>query len=62
MGVGGLSNCLFPIETHITCDSQGIGGVYPLSSSGSEHVLLPAENLCKQFGSFICGRKRHFYI
>ena len=36
-GVGG-SNCLFPIETHITCDFQG--GLDPLSPSGSALVHL----------------------
>ena len=30
----GGSNCLFPIETHITCDFPG-GGPDPLSPSGS---------------------------
>ena len=25
-GGGGVSNCLFPIETHITCDFPGGGG------------------------------------
>ena len=30
MGGGGGFNCLFPIETHITCDFPG-GGVGPLS-------------------------------
>ena len=28
---GGGSNCLFPIETHITCDFPGRGGPDPLS-------------------------------
>ena len=28
---GGGSNCLFPIETHITCDFPGVGGPDPLS-------------------------------
>ena len=33
---GGGSNCLFPIETHITCDFPGGGGPDPLSPpSGS---------------------------
>ena len=30
-GGGGGSNCLFPIETHITCDFPGGGGPDPLS-------------------------------
>ena len=44
-GGGGGSNCLFPIETHITCDFPG-GVQTPLSPSGSAlaickvHVLL----------------------
>ena len=29
-GGGGGSNCLFPIETHITCDFPGGGGPDPL--------------------------------
>ena len=33
---GGGSNCLFPIETHITCDFPGGGGVRtPCPPSGS---------------------------
>ena len=28
-GGGGGSNCLFPIETHITCDFPGGGGPAP---------------------------------
>ena len=36
---GGVSNCLFPIETHITCDLPGGGGVRTLCSpSGSALV------------------------
>ena len=31
---GGGSNCLFPIETHITCDFQG-GVLTPCPPSGS---------------------------
>ena len=31
VGGGGGSNCLFPIETHITCDFPGGGGPDPLS-------------------------------
>ena len=35
-GGGGGFNCIFPIETHITCDFPGGGGVPdPLSPSGS---------------------------
>ena len=30
-GGGGGSNCLFPIETHMTCDFPGGGGPDPLS-------------------------------
>ena len=28
-GGGGVSNCLFPIETHVTCDFPGGGGGGP---------------------------------
>ena len=33
-GGGGGSNCLFPIETHITCDFPGVSGP-PVPPSGS---------------------------
>ena len=34
------SNCSFPIETHITCDFPGRGGLDPCPpSSGSVHVV-----------------------
>ena len=36
-GGGGGSNCLFPIETHITCDFPG-GVRTPVPPSGSAHV------------------------
>ena len=37
---GGGSNCLFPIETHITCDFPGGGGVLtPCPPSGSALAL-----------------------
>ena len=37
----GGSNCLFPIETHITCDFPGGGGgPDPLSPSRSSLVLV----------------------
>ena len=36
-GGGGGSNCLFPIETHITCDFPGGSGP-PVPSSGSALV------------------------
>ena len=40
-GGGGGSNCLFPIETHITCDFPGGGGSGPQSPlwirTGVEH-------------------------
>ena len=32
-GGGGGSNCLFPIETHITCDFQGVRTPCPPSGS-----------------------------
>ena len=35
-GVG--SNCLFPIETHITCDFPGVGGPDPLSPPLDPHL------------------------
>ena len=35
--VGG-SNCLFPIETHISCDFPGEGGLDPLSSPLEQHL------------------------
>ena len=34
-GGGGGSNCLFPIETHITCDFPGGGVRTPCPPSGS---------------------------
>ena len=36
---GGGSNCLFPIETHITCDFPGGGVRTPCPSLGSALVL-----------------------
>ena len=47
-GGGGGSNCLFPIETHITCDFPGGGGgSEPLSPSGSALVnsYIPLDKL-----------------
>ena len=38
-GGGGGSNCLFPIETHITCDFPG-GGPDPLSPPLDLHLGL----------------------
>ena len=35
---GGGSNCLFPIETHITCDFPGGRGPYPLSPPLDPHL------------------------
>ena len=38
---GGGSNCLFPIETHITCDIPGGRGIDTLSpKSGSAYAIL----------------------
>ena len=39
---GGGSNCLFPIETHITCDfpGRGGGGTDPLSPSLDPHLII----------------------
>ena len=36
---GGGSNCLFPIETHITCDFPGSGPPASPTPSGSAHVI-----------------------
>ena len=36
---GGGSDCLFPIETHITCDFPGGGSVPPVPPSGSALVF-----------------------
>ena len=41
---GGGFNCLFPIETHITCDFTGGGGPDPLPPSGSAHILFSLYN------------------
>ena len=39
-GVGGGSNCLFPIETHITCDFPG-GGVWtPCPPRLDQHLMF----------------------
>ena len=35
----GGSNCLFPIETHITCDFPGRGGPDPLSPPLDPHLI-----------------------
>ena len=37
---GGGSNCLFPIETHITCDFPGGGGPDPLSPPLDPHLIF----------------------
>ena len=37
-GGGGGSNCLFPIETHITCDFQG--GQDPLSPPLDPYLVI----------------------
>ena len=37
-GGGGGSNCLFPFETHITCDFPGGGGPDPLSPPLDPHL------------------------
>ena len=37
---GGGSNCLFPIETHITCDFPGGGG--PIFQGGSGSPVPPS--------------------
>ena len=37
---GGGSNCLFPIETHITCDFPGGGGSGPLVPPLDPHLLV----------------------
>ena len=43
-GGGGGSNCLFPIETHITCDFPG-GVRTPCPPSGSALGWIQTENL-----------------
>ena len=55
-GGGGGSNCLFPIETHITCDFPGGGGSGPpVPPSGSalalvtkSHYLVCNERPCQK--------------
>ena len=37
---GGGSNCLFPMETHLTCDFPGGGGPDPLSPPPSGSTLI----------------------
>ena len=37
----GWSNCLFPIETHITCDFPGGGGQDPLSPPSGSALGIP---------------------
>ena len=44
---GGGSNCIFPIETHITCDFPGGSGP-PVPPSGSALVLLFWGSVYKQ--------------
>ena len=39
-GGGGVSKCLFPIETNITCDFPGGGGPDPLSPPLDPHLGL----------------------
>ena len=39
-GGGGGSNCLFPIETHITCDFPGGGGVQTPCPPLDPHLCL----------------------
>ena len=46
---GGGSNCLFPIETHITCDFPGGGGSgSPVPPSGSALAEVKLKN-CFQY-------------
>ena len=47
---GGGSNCLFPIETHITCDfpGGGGGGSDPLSPPPLDPYLA-----CTHFGAYV---------
>ena len=47
---GGGSNCLFPIETHITCDFPGGGGSGPPVPPLDPHLQfsMPAHYLCVQ--------------
>ena len=44
-GKGGGSNCLFPIETHITCDFPGGGGPATLFPPLDPHLNLTYENI-----------------
>ena len=46
-GRGGGSNCLFPIETHITCDFHGGSGppVPPSASALGLEAVVEAENM-----------------
>ena len=45
----GGSNCLFPIETHITCDFPGGGGSGPpVPPSGSALVCYDLGEFCTQ--------------
>ena len=55
---GGGSNCLFPIETHITCDFPGVGGPDPLSPPLDPHLFVSISrsfhfNICLQTMSII---------
>ena len=51
-GGGGGSNCLFPIETHITCDFPGWSGP-PVSPSGSALALQKSRSLHASFTNFV---------
>ena len=48
---GGGSNCLFPIETHITCDFPGGGGSGPPVPPLDPHLLV---FICRSFHFNIC--------
>ena len=50
-GMGGGSNCLFPIETHITCDFPGGGGSGPPVPPLDPHLLV---FICRSFHFNIC--------
>ena len=49
---GGGSNCLFPIETHITCDFPGGGGSGPPVPPLDPHLM---NNFIEQTNTGICS-------
>ena len=49
---GGGSNCLLPIETHITCDFPGGGGSDPLSPPLDPHLITSVKTQNILFNPF----------